>query len=551
VDQDRLHALLDAGSALVSELDVDAILRRLLDTARELTGARYAAIGVLDEQREQLERFLVAGISDDAHRAIGDLPRGRGVLGVLIEDPQPLRLDDVGRHPLSYGFPPGHPPMRTFLGVPILIRGEAWGNLYLTEKPEPFTEADERTTVVLAAWAGIAIANARLYRDEHERRADLERANRALETTTEVARALGGITDLDRALELIAKRSRALVGARAAGIGLIEGEDVLTVAAAGEGIEAFIGTRTPLSASLAGAALRSGRAERYTDLPERTIVSDRLGTRQAIVAPMVFKGRPLGVLTVLDRIDDAPFTPEHVRLLEAFAASAATAVATAQSASDEALRRSLAASEAERARWARELHDETLQELAALKVMLSAARRSSDAARWRAAIDDAVELIGGAVHSLRALIADLRPASLDELGLEAALETLAQRTQQLHGVEVTLAIQLPEGAERSAELEITVYRLVQEALTNVVKHARATRADVRLAETDEAVEVSVRDDGVGFAQEGEGPGFGLPGMRERVALLDGTVDVASRPGEGTAITARIPRRRAPAQAATA
>ena len=162
LDEHRLARLIDAGRGLLSELDLETVLDRLLQTAADLTGARYVALGVLDEGRRELARFLTRGIDEDTHRAIGDLPRGRGLLGVLIDDPRPLRLDDVGDHPRSYGFPPGHPPMRSFLGVPILIRGEAWGNLYLTEKAggEPFAPEDEEAVVVLADWAAIAIENA-------------------------------------------------------------------------------------------------------------------------------------------------------------------------------------------------------------------------------------------------------------------------------------------------------------------------------------------------------------------------------------------------------
>jgi GAF domain-containing protein len=176
MDEARLRRLLDVGRSLISELEPETVLQRLLDVARELTGARYAAIGVMDERREGLERFLTVGIDEETHRQIGDLPRGRGVLGVLITDPQPLRLADVSAHPRSYGFPLAHPPMTTFLGVPIVIEGEAWGNLYLTEKHggEEFTDDDEEAAIVLAGWASIAIANARLYRAVSERRDELE-----------------------------------------------------------------------------------------------------------------------------------------------------------------------------------------------------------------------------------------------------------------------------------------------------------------------------------------------------------------------------------------
>src|SRR3954454_16549214 len=245
LDGPRLRRLIDAGRTLVSELDLDALLEQLLAVAAEVTGARYAALGILDEDRRELERFLTHGIGPEAHRAIGDLPRGRGILGVLIDDPRPLRLPSVGRDPRSYGFPPAHPAMETFLGTPVLIRGEAWGNLYLTEKAggQEFTAADEEAVVVLAEWAGIAIGNARLYRASETRREDLERAVPGLEATTAIARAVGGETDLARVLELIVNRGRALVDATGVVI-LLRDEAGLGVAAtAGDVPEGLPGAR--------------------------------------------------------------------------------------------------------------------------------------------------------------------------------------------------------------------------------------------------------------------------------------------------------------------
>src|SRR5215204_1500285 len=289
MDETRLRRLLDVGRSLLSELDRDVVLDRLLEVARELTGARYAAIGVLDERRVELERFLTRGIDEDTHRAIGDLPRGRGVLGVLIRDPRPLRLADVGTHPESYGFPLAHPPMHSFLGVPIVVHGEAWGNLYLTEKDSgDFTDDDEEAVTVLADWAAIAIANARLYRDVRRRNDELQRAIRGLETTTEIARALGGSTDIERVLELVAKRSRALIDARATALGLIDGDEVVIAAVAGEGVEGTRGTRMPIADSLLADALRDGRATRRHDLPETSFGFQAVQARTALVAPMMF-----------------------------------------------------------------------------------------------------------------------------------------------------------------------------------------------------------------------------------------------------------------------
>jgi len=557
MDSVRAGRLLEVGRSLIAELDPEAVLDRLLDVALELTAARYAAIGVLDDSRLQLERFLTRGIDEPTHRAIGDLPRGRGVLGVLIREPRPLRLADVGAHPESYGFPLAHPPMHSFLGVPILIHGEAWGNLYLTEKEGgEFDEDDEEAVTVLADWAAIAIANSRLYRDVRKRNDELQRAIRGLETTTEIARALGGVTDLERVLELVAKRSRALIDARATGLGLLDGDEMVIEAVAGEGVGELRGMRLALDDTLVARALRDGRAHRWHELPPSAFAYQALHARSALVAPMMFRNRPIGFLGAFDRLQgDSSFTDEDERLLQAFAASAATAVATAQTASAEAVSRSLSASEEERRRWARELHDETLQELAGLKVLLSGAMRTDDLDRARAAMAQALEIIGGGIANLRALITDLRPASLDELGTEPALQSLAARVQQQTGLEIVTDIDLAYERGRAPnrhtpELELVVYRLVQEALNNVVKHARAGAVRLRVAELDAEglVVVEVRDDGRGFHPAQATEGFGLVGMRERVAALRGSVDVESDPGQGTVLTARLPvtRRAAPA-----
>jgi signal transduction histidine kinase len=551
VDEHRLRRLVEVGRSLVTVLDPEAVLERLSEVARELTGAQYAAIGVLDERRERLERFLTAGIDEETHRAIGDLPRGRGVLGVLITDPKPLRLRDVGTHPQSYGFPLAHPPMTTFLGVPIVIDGQGWGNLYLTEKEGggEFTEDDEEAVVVLADWAAIAIANARLYRTVRERRDELERAMRVLETTTEVSRALGGLTDLERVLELVVKRSRALIDARAAEIALLDGDAFVMAAVAGEGMDGLKGTRVPLADSLAAPALRTGRVQRFERVPSSTFAARELGARSAIVTPMGFRNRTVGFLIVFDRLhDDRPFGDEDERLLQAFAATAATAVATAQNASDEALRRSIDASEAERTRWARELHDETLQELAGLRVLLSGARRSGDRNRIDAALDDALEQLTTAIGDLRSLITDLRPAALDELGTKPALETLVRRVERQTDLEIDLEIDLAyENGDaefrHDREVESTVYRLVQEALTNVAKHAGATRVEIRVSDRDGGIALMIRDDGNGFDPGRGSSGFGLLGMRERLALVNGELDVDSSPGAGTVVRASIPERR--------
>jgi GAF domain-containing protein len=205
---DRLRALLSAGIALSSELSLNALLQKTVEAAAELTGARYAALGVIDQGRSGLERFVHTGIDRETSQTIGDLPRGRGILGLLIDEARPLRLHDLADHPASTGFPPHHPPMRSFLGVPVLIRGTAWGNLYLTEKEggADFTDEDEELALLLAAQAAVAIENARLYESA-------TRWSRQLEALHDVLRSIVGETELPRLLELVARRLRELVDA--------------------------------------------------------------------------------------------------------------------------------------------------------------------------------------------------------------------------------------------------------------------------------------------------------------------------------------------------
>ncbi len=536
----------------MTELDLPAVLDRVLETARETTGARYAALGILNEDRSELEQFLTSGVDEETHRSIGDLPRGRGVLGALIERPRPLRLEDVGEHPSSYGFPAGHPPMRSFLGVPILIRGQAWGNLYLTEKQdEAFSERDEEAAVILADWAAIAIDNARTYATSERRREEAEKAIRGLEATRDVAVAIGGEIALEHVLELIVKRGRALIGARSLVIMLRDHDELVVHASAGHATD-MRGVRLPIGDSTSGQVLERRQAERITDVEARLrIAPSEFGVSDAhtaLLVPMIHRGEALGILAAFDRgVDASVFGEEEEQMLRTFAASAATAVALAQSVQADRLRSSLAAADAERRRWARELHDETLQSLGGLRVLLSSALRGEDLARAQAAMRQAVEHIEHEIANLRAIIAELRPAALDELGLRTAIEALLDRHREQSGFEVDdeLALPGPSAEEKrlDGDLETTVYRMVQEALTNVAKHARAERVRVRVGAEEGELRIEVQDDGVGFDPKSADGGFGLAGMRERAALAGGTLSVES--GEqGTLLTACLPMRRA-------
>jgi len=550
-----LPTLIALGRSVLAESELDSVLERVLDAARELTGAQYAALGVLDSDRRRLERFVTAGIDDATRRALGDPPRGHGVLGELIREPKPLRLPNVSAHPRSYGFPIGHPPMTTFLGVPILLRGEAWGNLYLTDKHGgEFTDEDEAAVVMLAEWAAIAIDNARRLEDVRNRRDELERTLGAMSATVEISRALAGETDLDRILQLIAKRGRALVGARVLVIELAQGDRMRIAAVAGEVDKALVGEEFAARGSVAERALRSRSAQRLSDEDNRARFEEiGLGRRYGnhvqagLFVPLAFRTEAPGVLVALDRMQGGEFSADDERLLSSFAVSAASAVVTARSLTLEQLRAREAATEDERRRWTRELHDETLQGLGALRLALSAARRLEDPERWKAAIADAIAELDTEIASLRGIISDVRPASLDELGTQAALEALADRTRT-RGVEVQLEVDLDYEAGRTTarpdpELETAVYRVVQEAVNNAVKHAGAEDVTVNVREADGVVTVRVRDEGHGFDPAADSRGYGLVGMRERVESLGGALAIESAPGAGTTVTVRLPARR--------
>ena len=554
LDAARLWELIQAGRGLVAELDLERVIGELLDVARRVTGARYAALGVLDERRVELERFITRGIEPDRHRAIGDLPRGRGILGLLIDDPQPLRLSEIGDHPKAYGFPPGHPQMHSFHGVPILFRNEAFGNLYLTDKAGgDFDESDEQAVVILAAWAAVAMQNARLYGADAARRDALERANRGLEATTTIARAVGAETDLEILLDLIVKRARALVDARTLVVWLQRGDELAVAASAGETPRHVDEARIPLIGSVSGDVVRSGVGERIGDAGAALHLSlDRLGLEAsaALLVPLSYRGRVSGLMAAYDHLGpESRFSPEDEDLLQSFAASAATAVANAQDVADQRLRQSLHAAEQERARWARELHDETLQGLASLVIGLRTARRSGDQAIEEDAIDAALDQIQLEIGNLRALITQLRPAALDELGVEAAIDGLVDRVPS-DGPTVAVKIDLDYEHGRhptrpEPELEATIYRLVQEALNNAVVHAHAGTVRIEVVEFEGAVTIVVADDGGGFDPAGRSEGFGLVGMRERVELAGGTLRITSRPGGGTTVLATLPVRHRP------
>jgi signal transduction histidine kinase len=431
-----------------------------------------------------------------------------------------------------------------------VIRDRTCGAFCMTRSGEPFSAEDERTVVALASWAAVAIQNVRLHEASERHRRHLGHAVRGLEATVSIARAIDGETQLDRVLGLIAERGRALIEARGMVIVLAEGDDMVFSACAGDVGAAYLGRRVSLGGSVIARVLASGEVERVTD-PFGASDPDDPGTlgSEALVVPLRHRGRAFGTMVAFAPFGQPDgFHAEQAELLGSVAASAAVAVWTARTVEDDRARRGLQAAEAERTRWARELHDGTLQGLGALQISVASARRVSDPAVRDRVLAQAAEQATHEIAQLRALITDLRPAALDDLGIEAALEALIDRSRRASGLEIDMVADFTLEAGRVAErhlpeVETAIYRIIQEALTNAVRHAGATRIHVKVREHEGRVEILVEDDGRGFEVQARRGGFGLVGMRERVELERGTLQVTSRPGDGTRVEVTLPLRR--------
>jgi signal transduction histidine kinase len=533
-ETDRLRALVETGIAINSELSLEGVLERIVEAAARVTGARFAALGVIDPTGSGLERFVTYGISPEVETEIGDPPHGRGILGVLIRDARPLRLHDLTQDPRSVGFPPGHPPMHSFLGVPIVLRGIAFGNLYLTEKEGgDFTDEDEDLVTLLAAQAAVAVENARLYESATT-------WSQQLESLNEVGAALVGELDLEPLLQLVVKRLRELIDARLVAIALPAGGALRIAAADGQGAEALTQISTLEHDSKTARVIERSRSERVDSLLEDPEVNQdvarRLGATTGLYVPLRARDRTIGVLIAHDKVGRDPrFTSSDLRLAEQFAVRASIAVDLSHRVARDSLRRVVAGQEVERRRLARELHDETGQALTSILLGLRALEGSD-----RTDVDDLRELVVATLQDVRRLAVQLRPKALDDFGLVPALERLVQTFSESSGISVELEAQI--GGERLPnDVETTVYRIVQEALTNVVKHAEASRVSILLVRRDATVTAVVEDDGRGFDPDAAGEdSLGLEGMRERVELHEGRMTVETAPGSGTTLRVEVP-----------
>ena len=533
--RDRKDMLLEAGLTLASELSLPIVLQRIVDLAAQVTDARYGALGVLGDGEELVE-FITAGISAKQRREIGALPRGRGVLGLLIHEPRPLRLKNIGDHPRSVGFPPNHPPMHSFLGAPVKAMGRVFGNIYLAEKRSAteFSPEDEDSLVVLATQAGVAIANASLYEETRQRETWLD----ALHDITN--HILSG-ADAESLLEDIAEHALKLAAADAASIvsiGSTSGQ--LTVATAvGKRASEVRGQPMPADASISGAVMRTGKPLVLDDVsndPRAYQPIVKLGRHgPALFVPLRVRVGAVGTLMVANLKGGRRFDERTVKLVETFADQASIAIQYGRAQAD--LRR-LGLME-ERERIAKELHDGIIQSLFAVGMGLQGSALLAASPEMSARIEAAVGELDRTIRDLRNYIFGLRPGILADRQLDQALQTLGEeiqaRTNALVEVEVDAALAASLSA-RSHE----IVQLTREALSNVARHAQAKHIVVRLARRGSKAVLTVEDDGIGFDTRERSEGSGLSNMRERTAAMGGTMHVTSKPRRGTVLSATFP-----------
>jgi signal transduction histidine kinase len=532
--QERLRGLLDAVVGINADLSLERALERIVTAACTLADAQYGALGVLGGgPGRRLREFVTHGLTADQRAAIGDLPAGHGILGLIIDRPEPLRLPVLGQHPSSYGFPPHHPPMQTFLGVPIRIRDRVFGNLYLTEKRGggTFTVEDEEVVVALAAAAGVVIENARLFEDTTLRR-------RWLEAAAEVSSALLTDASGSAALTLVATRAREVPGADTAAVLVPAVDDRLqVVAVAGLPEDDLVGTylETPgthLEAGAAAAVVLAG----VTD--DRLAPLELLGgpAGSMVLVPLRTSVARYGVLVVgWSPSAEQAFLDTDVRLIEAYADQAALAMQVAQGRED----RSRLAVFEDRDRIGRDLHDLVIQRLFAIGLTLENASRLAERPEVTTRLSAAVDDIDATIKDIRRTIFELSapPESRDlRAQLGDALEVVAPAL----GFLPHLTTVGPVDAAVADEVRGHLLAVLREALANAARHAAATTVEVVVAVGDEVV-LTVRDDGVGYRPRERRSG--VRNMTERAESLGGTLTVATRAEGGTELVWRVPVQR--------
>ncbi len=536
-------ALLDAVLAVSSGLELPAVLTHIVESACSLVGARYGALGVLHSDGEHLVEFITHGVTDEERRAIGELPHGHGILGLLIREPHPRRLRDIAEHPQSYGFPPHHPAMHTFLGAPVRVRDEVFGNIYLTEKQgaKEFSEEDERLLTALAAAAGVAIENARLYAASTTLRAWSDAVAELTQTL------LAGPQEqpaLDKMAALAGERACAALA-----FVLLYDEDGALVVRARYARDApgpltsdsprpaplGVGNRIDATAwsTIDGALVWPEDGHRDADMAAQVdVLAGRAGARFAIM-PLGPGQDDLGFLVVVWDAGTDPPDADVVRPLLEFGQHAGVALLAARSQRDEAL---LALLE-DRDRIARDMHDHVIQRLFATGLSLQSAARLAVHPTVRERLDDAVDDLDGAIRDIRHTIYELHRLPTGTLRDRIA-ELIGEASESL-GFEPTLLI---EGrmAGLTDALAADLVAVIREALANVAKHAHATSVRVHVR-CEEAVGVAVADDGVGM--DPSAARSGLVNLGTRAAARNGTFEIGAGTPSGTVVSWTVPAER--------
>jgi signal transduction histidine kinase len=532
--EDRKDVLLEAGLTLASELSLPVVLQRIVDLAAQITDARYGALGVIGEEGELIE-FITTGVSAQQRRAIGPLPRGRGVLGLLIHVPSPIRITNIADHPKSVGFPAHHPAMHSFLGAPVRAMGKVFGNIYLAEKrgAATFSRDDEESLVILATQAGVAIANATLY-------AEMRLRERWLDALRDITSEMLVGSDGESQLSGIAEHARDLAGADSATILTTSSTpDQLVVAAAvGANAAQVRGQAVPSANSLSGDVMSSGQpfvtedASTHRGAYQPILRLGRVGP--AIFVPLRVRGRATGTLMVANLKGGRRFDQGTVRLVETFADQASVAMDYAGA---QAHIRRLGLME-ERERIAKELHDGVIQSLFAVGMGLQGTALMTGSSEQAGRIEGAVGELDKVIGDLRNYIFGLRPGILADRQLDEALRVLGEEVQGRSGAKVAVEVD-PELAASLSGRSHEIVQLTREALSNVVRHANAKHSKVGLVRKGRNALLTVDDDGSGFDARRSSTGNGLRNMRDRASSLGGTLKISSN-GRGTSLRVTFP-----------
>jgi len=538
--RDRMRALLEAVVAIGSGLDLESTLRRIVETAVGLVDATYGALGVIGEGN-RLAEFIPVGLSEEEIGRVHHWPEGRGLLGLLIEDPRPLRLADICEHPASSGFPDGHPPMRSFLGVPVRVRDEVFGNLYLTNKRGggEFTEDDEAVLVALGAAAGVAVENARLYEAAR-------RQQRWIQASAEVTTRLLSGSQPAEVLARITRQALELSGADLAVLALPdeEGRRLTITYCEGDGADATRGLVLPAGQSLSGRVLATGEPVTSGDFAadERAAAAARGAMSQigpAIVFPLGAPGNVRGVLTVGRRHGAAPFPPAQADVVASFAAQAGIALELAATRT-EAQRLSLYE---DRDRIARDLHDLVIQRLYATGMSLEGTMPMITRPEVASRISNAVDAMDETIKEIRATIFDLQARDTDRPDLRTDIVNVVEDMTPLLGFAPSLRLGAGLGGEIKPEVAEQALAALREALSNAARHAAASRVDVTVdAGTDGLLIVQVTDNGTGIPADGRRSG--LRNLASRAEKLGGELRLGpaepDAPSPGTRLEWRVP-----------